>query len=423
MPVSQLRAKIGFAVRVNFTIPIHSAKLVSQKLSGALLRLKVFVVMNQNRIPPHLTDVPALDERRKPDGGMNPAGEAGWFLMREREDRGMTIEQASEIVGIHPYHIEAIELGNMVNMPSRVEALEMIAAYADYLGFEPEPLLQHYVSFLPAPEMAPRRHPANPQPMTSAKVLSFGKFVKLPPINIKLPSLAKMPKMPNIKHMPKLPDFTSGNGGIVASVLAAFIASSAVTWTLVPSEAPSQQQEQVADNAEPSDPMPTASTGSEEAQIVIKDQAMDGDPAATAEATNPPVVAPPPELGEDVLGAFIQENVAGVTEENGQNQVAAVEIPTRTYGSPDKSVRLVLKANRSNIWLLIEDGHGNRVATQMMNKGDVFRVPNKPGLVATVQDGGAISYIIDGEEKGVLGQPGAVLAAESLDIKKLQDRS
>ena len=101
--------------------------------------------------------------------------------------------------------------------------------------------------------------------------------------------------------------------------------------------------------------------------------------------------------------------------------MAAATQDGRTFGSPDAAVRLVLKANR-NIWLLIEDGKGNRVATQLLNKGDVFRVPNKPGLVATVQDGGAITYIIDGVEKGVLGQPGAVLAAESLDLKKLEEK-
>jgi cytoskeleton protein RodZ len=376
--------------------------------------------MNQNRIPPRLSEVPVIEERRKPDGTMDPAGEAGWFLMREREDRGLSIEQVSETIGIHPYHVEAIELGNMTNMPSRVEALEMIAAYADFLGFEPEPLLQHYVQFLPAPELAPRRHPANPAPLTSAKILTFGKFIKLPPINIKLPSMAKMPKMPSMKNMPKLPDFPSGNGGIVASVLAAFIAFSAVTWTLVPGQAPQGADPQVA-GVEQVDPMPTASTGAEEAEVVVKEQPMDGDASATVNA-NEPVIAPPPALDEDVLGAFIQENVAGVGEAAEEKQVASVETPARSYGSKEESVRLVLKANRSNIWLLIEDKMGNRIATQMLNKGDEFRVPNKPGLVATVQDGGAITFMIDGVEKGVLGQPGSVLAAESLDIKKLEER-
>jgi cytoskeleton protein RodZ len=367
--------------------------------------------MNENRISPRLPELNTGANRPKPDGIMDPAGEAGWFLMREREDRGLSLEQASEIVGIHPYHLEAIELGNMTNMPSRAEALEMIAAYANYLSFEPEPLLHHYVSFLPAPQVAPRRHPANPAPLMSAKILSFGKFVKLPPINIKLPSMAAMPKLPN---MP------TGNGGIVASVVAAFVLFSAVTWMLVPGDAPGQAQEQIASLEEEADPMPTASTGVEAADIKITEKPMDGEALATVESNEPPVVAEPPAVNEDVLGAFIVENVAGATDEQPQ-QMASVQQDGRTFGSPDASVRLVLKANR-NIWLLIEDGKGNRVATQLLNKGDVFRVPNKPGLVATVQDGGAITYIIDGVEKGVLGQPGSVLAAESLDVKKLEAR-
>jgi cytoskeleton protein RodZ len=365
--------------------------------------------MNENRIPPRMPETFSNAQRLKPDGIVDPAGEAGWFLMREREDRSMTLEDASEQVGIHPYHLEAIELGNMSNMPPRAEALEMISAYACYLGFEPEPLLQHYVSFLPAPQVAPRRHPANPSPLSSAKILQFGKFVKLPPINIKLPSMANMPKLPN---MP------TGNGGIVASVLGAFLIFSGVTWMLVPSSQPDQAP-QVA-TVEEADPMPTASTAAEDAQVIVSETPMDGNDLATAEQAEPPVTAAAPELTEDVLGAFIKENVAGTTE--APVQVASSQPEGRVFGSPDTKVRLVLKANR-NIWLLIEDNRGNRVATQLLNKGDLFRVPNAPGLAATVQDGGAITYMIDGVEKGILGQPGAVLAAESLDIKKLEAKS
>ena len=86
--------------------------------------------MNENRIAPRLPEMNMGADRQKPDGIMDPAGEAGWFLMREREDRGLSLEQAGEQTGIHPYHLEAIELGNMTNMPSRAEALEMIAADA-----------------------------------------------------------------------------------------------------------------------------------------------------------------------------------------------------------------------------------------------------------------------------------------------------
>ena len=55
----------------------------------------------------------------------------------------------------------------------------MIGAYAQYLGFDPEPLVQHYAQFLPRPAIAPRAsHPANPAPLSSAKILTFGKLPK-----------------------------------------------------------------------------------------------------------------------------------------------------------------------------------------------------------------------------------------------------
>jgi cytoskeleton protein RodZ len=367
--------------------------------------------MNENKIQPRMPEIQAATPREKPDGILDPAGEAGWFLMREREDRGLSLEQVSDLLGIHPYHLEATELGNMSNMPSRAEALEMISAYANFLGFEPDPLLHHYVSFLPAPEVAPRRHPANPAPLSSAKILLFGKFVKLPPIKMKLPSMAKMPR---------LPELTKGNGGIVASVVAAFALFSAVTYALIPAQQPGTPTDQLA-IAEDADPMPTASTAQGEVDVKITETPMDGNGLATVEPGEPPVTAAQPELSEDVLGAFIQENVAGAVNDAAATQMASLETEGRTFGSPDPKVRLVLKAKR-NIWLLIEDSKGNRVATQLLNKGDQFRVPDKQGLVATVQDGGAITYVIDGIEKGVLGQPGAVLAAESLDIKTLEDK-
>ena len=49
--------------------------------------------------------------RPRPDGELDPAGEAGWYLQREREKRGESAAAAGEAAGIHPYHLEAIEAG------------------------------------------------------------------------------------------------------------------------------------------------------------------------------------------------------------------------------------------------------------------------------------------------------------------------
>jgi cytoskeleton protein RodZ len=356
--------------------------------------------------------------RDKPDGIMDPAGEAGWYLERERLQRGLSLDDVASCTGIHPYHVEAIEYGDMTHMPPRLEALEMIAAYADFLGFDPDPLLQHYASFLPRPEVAPRRHPANPGPMMSAKVLPFGKFPKIPAIDFKAIKLPPMPKVPG------------GRNGIVASVaLAVMLLGGAFMFT-GGSDAPDVQQ--MANN---SDPMPTATTGPDAADVKVTASPLSNEDLAAIEVPGDTPVAGPGENEADQaalpegestgdLGAFIAKQVEGADPET----VAATSKPVdlapalpgegKIFGSQDGDVRVVLKATKA-IWLLIEDGQGNRVATQMLNPGDSYRVPNREGLVAIAQDGGALVFAVDGVEKGVLGLPGSLLAAEPLDPKVL----
>jgi cytoskeleton protein RodZ len=90
----------------------------------------------------------------------------------------------------------------------------------------------------------------------------------------------------------------------------------------------------------------------------------------------------------------------------------------RVYGAENKDAHIILKAT-APVWLRIEDAQGNAVMTQMLNTGDTYRVPNRDGLIALSRDGGRLAYIIDGQEKGVLGPPGKILVSEKLDLAAL----
>jgi cytoskeleton protein RodZ len=81
--------------------------------------------------------------------------------------------------------------------------------------------------------------------------------------------------------------------------------------------------------------------------------------------------------------------------------------------------RLMLKA-KAAVWVRIEDQAGNVIMTQMLRQGDTFKVPNRPGLVVIARDGGALAYLIDGKEKGILGPPGEILVGKPLDLKSLE---
>lgn len=369
-------------------------------------------VRAEDSLTPHPEDLPF---REKPDGTLDPAGEAGWYLQREREARGLSLDQAGEDTGIHPYHIDAIEHGDMTRMPARMEALEMIGAYAQYLGFDPEPLVMHYAEFLPSPAVAPVHHPANPAPLTSAKILSFG----------------KLPKMPQFK----LSSIPGGVGGLVASVAGAIFLFAGASWILMPGSSDIQPTEQVAQQMGEADPMPTATTAANDADVAVSQQPMPEDqPVASADE---PAVDETAGTGLDGLTQLIEKNVEGAAPAYTasvkpgvqtapppvmNDEVASVEPPAAPASAPAEQAadaRLVLKA-KAPVWVRIEDKSGNVVMTQMLMKGETYRVPNRDGLIVIARDGGLLSYIIDGKEKGVLGSPGEILVGKSLDIKTLE---
>ena len=147
--------------------------------------------------------------RPKPDGRKDPAGEAGWFLQRERERRKISLRDVAQSIRVHPIHLDAIERGDLTRMPHRSEAIGMAGAYAEYLGFDPQPMMMQYAQLLPrnsAPKQAGNK---TPQPLGSARIIEF-------------------PMARRLKEM------ASGPGGVVASVAVAMMLFGGVAWSLLP---------------------------------------------------------------------------------------------------------------------------------------------------------------------------------------------
>lgn len=358
---------------------------------------------------PHTMDEAAAVEvpyRSKPDGLTDPAGEAGWYLQRERERRGRSLEEISEATGIHPYHLDAIELGDLTRLPARLEALRMAGLYAQYLGFDPEPLVYHYAEILPRQPVAPPdSHPAAPAPLSSAKIIRFG----------------RLPRMPSLS----VGGFPGGAGGIVASCLGAVLLFAGASWMLKPAPdlMPSQQIAAI------DDAMPTATLDHQTGEIEVTEQVLpDAGPAAIAEDTATAVDPAPGEQPADPGGltAFIEENVAepgdqAAAQEWTLSESVPLETTAKTPKADEGNSRLVLRA-KAPVWVRIEDSRGDVVMTQMLMKGDSYRVPAREGLVVIARDGGLLSYEIDGKERGILGPPGEILVGRPLDVKALEEQ-
>ncbi len=357
--------------------------------------------------------------RQKPDGNIDPAGEAGWFLQRERERRGEALGLAAERCHIHVHHLEAIEDGDLTRLPARADALRMIGAYGAYLGFDPQPLVLHYAQFLPKANWhSGGTRAAAPKPLGSATILSF----------------------PLAKCMRAL---SSGSGGI-ASVVVALGLFSAAVWSLSQLDGSGAVQQAAVQESPAAREtyLPQIAERQSQAYAESVQRKVDAD-ALFERAAETPVAsitsveesrlkdtadADRAADGLPGLGDFISSKISAVDEAalqperssdpaTGPNTGAG-----RVYGNRNADARLVLKAN-APVWVRIEDTQGNVVLTQTLLTGDSYRVPDRQDLVIIARDGGLLSVEIDGVAKGSLGTPGEILVGRPLDIESLAAKS
>jgi cytoskeleton protein RodZ len=341
--------------------------------------------------------------RQKPDGNIDPAGEAGWFLQRERERRNETLDLAAERCHIHVHHLEAIEDGDLTRLPARADALRMIGAYGAYLGFDPQPLVLHYAQFLPKPNGRAAASRAAPKPLGSATILSF-------PLERCLRAL------------------TSGSGGI-ASVVAALGLFGAAVWSLSQLDGSGAVQQAAVQESEPRMTARQSQAMAESVQRKVDADALFENAAETPVASittleesrlKDTADADRAADGLPGLGDFISSRISAVDEAALEPARASNPAtgPGRIYGSRNEDARLVLKAN-APVWVRIEDTQGNVVLTQTLLTGDSYRVPDRSDLVIIARDGGLLSVEIDGVAKGSLGTPGEILVGRPLDIETL----
>ena len=74
--------------------------------------------------------------------------EIGEYLKTERKKNGVSINEASEDLGINPAILEAIEDGNSKAFKDIYELKDMVASYAKYLGLDVSKMLDEFNDFI-----------------------------------------------------------------------------------------------------------------------------------------------------------------------------------------------------------------------------------------------------------------------------------
>lgn len=98
----------------------------------------------------------------------------GALLREARERRGLSLEAVERQLRIRPHLLEALERGDLESLPSQVQARGFLRNYADFLGLEPQLLLDRYEERSRGRKTAPRAGiPLEPAQRPSVQVRSL----------------------------------------------------------------------------------------------------------------------------------------------------------------------------------------------------------------------------------------------------------
>jgi cytoskeletal protein RodZ len=107
--------------------------------------------------------------------------EIGEVLKAQREKLGFTIQNVADQIFIPVRYLDAIEAGNLEELPSSVQGKGMVKNYAQFLGLDPDPLLLGYASAL-QDRLAKTREQIPPTKPPSSLMVSIRRFLASPAI-------------------------------------------------------------------------------------------------------------------------------------------------------------------------------------------------------------------------------------------------
>jgi len=93
--------------------------------------------------------------------------------------------------------------------------------------------------------------------------------------------------------------------------------------------------------------------------------------------------------------------------------------PPISAGLDAAGARVVIRA-RDESWVQVRDADRNPIMTRVLARGDIYRVPNRPGLTLQAGNAGALEILVDGNPTPAIGPLGSVRRDVSLDPDHLR---
>jgi cytoskeleton protein RodZ len=303
----------------------------------------------------------------------SPLETVGQDLRAARLRRGDEIASVSRALKIRKDHLEALENDRLEDLPGKTYAIGFVRSYARHLGLDSSLYVERYKQDISGRTDEGSREPA--------------------PIH-----------QEEGRRLPQ-------GWRIIAGVVLVLLIYGG--WHLLSSGGESSPQTPPAPVIVPPKPAPKPAPVTPPQQAATPSPAADGaaaGPQAGANASNTAMPSPAagPQTPATQLAPTAQKQAP--TASNGE-----------VYGKDNASPRVVLRA-RADTRITVKGNDGQLYLNRDLKAGDVYQVPNIPGLSMAVANGGAVEVDLDGATLGRAGQQGQVLGKVSLDPQSLGDR-
>jgi cytoskeleton protein RodZ len=306
----------------------------------------------------------------QPELGQGPSetplrARVGEILRAERERRGWSVADVAKHLKIRRVQLEAIETGDFSELPRGAYAPGFVRSYAELMDLDAAELSRRF---------------------------------KEEALGIDAPVELTFPTPINDSRLP-------GSVLVALSLVLAVGAYGAWYYVTAADRAPVPRVTAVPETLAARVPPPSPSAS--------EALARPPSPAAPVVEVAPmPAPAPTPQI------AALPAPVA--TPAPAPAPVAApVSEPglPRVFGEAAEG-RIVIRATGDS-WTQVRDASGNIVFSRILRAGETYNAPNRPGLILSTGNAGALDVRVDGRAAPAIGRPGMVERAIALDPERL----
>jgi cytoskeleton protein RodZ len=378
----------------------------------------------------------------------------GHHLRLAREERGETLQDIAQLLRIRRVYLEALEKGDLSDVPGRAYALGFLRSYGDHLGFNGEAIVAEVKRTdeplpenptLQVREPLPESH-RPPLVLVGASLIlaavvyvgwSYWQERDGPPREV---AALDRPASAGAEIAADGDDATPTAGGIADGATTAPAEHGATTAL------PGEDDELPPLPAVPEPPMPESVDAlGALTEITAAATTADGDAMVTAilegaeTALEPVRAAATAEGAQALAGADTTaeaaapapaEDVAPASEATEFDLLAVVAAQSggaalRTFGDEEATSRVVLVASEPS-WVQVKSASSDYVWTRTLEPGDAYFVPERADLALWTGNAGGLKVVVDGAPLAPLGETGQVrrdipLAADALSAQYAPD--